>query len=66
MALDMLSRTHTKLPEKEKDVIQRTYYNINQMIAFLEEPYKWVSRQYRWKQTLTDLKGKVNPNQRKE
>jgi hypothetical protein len=66
MAQDMLSAKHTKLSDVEKDVVQRTYYNINQMIAFLLEPYKWVSKQYKWKQNLTQLTGKVNPTLKKE
>lgn len=64
MAVDMFSRHYTNLDETEKDVVQRTYYNINQMLEFLSEPEKWIRKRSRWEQALSNLKGKVKPNQR--
>lgn len=66
MLADMFSRQHTKLSVNEKDVVQRTYFNINQMIDFLLDPGKWVKKQLKWKQSLTQLAGKVKPNLKKE
>ena len=66
MAVNMFSDRHTKLPEREKDVMQRTYSNINQMIAFLLDPGKWVKKKIKWKQDLTQLIGKAKPNLKKE
>ena len=62
MAIDMFSKTHTKLGKEEKDVVQKTYYNIDQMIAFLLEPKRWVSRRFKWKQQINQLKSKVKPS----
>lgn len=64
MALDMFSKHHTMLDEVEKDVIQRTYFNINQMLNFLLTPRDWVRKKSKWKESLTQLKGKVTPNRR--
>jgi hypothetical protein len=44
MAADMFSQSHTRLGADEKDVIQRTYYNINNILTFLQEPEKWLKR----------------------
>ena len=63
MAVDMFSRKHTLLSKEEKDVVQRTYYNINQTLDFLLRPEDWVKKQSRWERALSDLKGKVKPNQ---
>jgi len=62
MAIDMFSRKYTLLDETEKDIVQRTYYNINQILTFLSEPERWVKKRSRWTQTLSNL-GKVKPNQ---
>ena len=40
MVTDMLSNKHTNLEEHDKDVAQRTYYNVNQILDFLSEPKK--------------------------
>lgn len=62
MATDMFSRKYTDLNVQEKDVIQKTYYNIDQMIAFLLNPLGWMKKRSKW-QILTNLKGKGKPNQ---
>jgi len=61
----MFSKDYTGLDITEKDVVQRTYYNINQILGFLLEPRKWIDNRSKWKQNLSNLMGKVNPNQRK-
>uniref|UniRef100_A0A6H1ZGW0 Uncharacterized protein n=1 Tax=viral metagenome TaxID=1070528 RepID=A0A6H1ZGW0_9ZZZZ len=63
---DMVSREHTLLDEKEKDVAQRTYYNINQILVFLMSPAGWIKKRSKWSQVLSNQMGKVKPNQRKE
>jgi len=62
----MVSKEFTLLDEIEKDVTQRTYYNLNQILVFLMAPLGWVKKRSRWKQVLSDQMGKVKPNQRKE
>ena len=62
----MVSKEYTFMDEIEKDVIQRTYYNINQILTFLMSPAGWVRKKSKWKQVLSDQMGKVKPNQRKE
>ena len=42
----MLSYEFTNLDEKEKDVQQRTYYNLNEIINFLMTPTDWVKRKH--------------------
>jgi len=61
----MFSKEYTALDETEKDVTQRTYYNINRILTFLLSPMGWARKRSQRKQAFTDH-GKVNPNQRKE
>lgn len=63
IAEEMLSKEFTSLNQAEKDVMQRTYHNIDQMLIFLMNPLRWIAKKSRWKQMI-DLKGKVNPNQK--
>jgi len=65
MATDMFSRKYTDLDVKEKDVRQRTYYNIDQMITFLLNPTGWIKKRSKW-QLLTNLKGKGKPEPGRE
>lgn len=39
---DMLSARYTKLTPSEKDVAQRTYYQLMQVLEFLQDPLKWI------------------------
>ena len=54
MAVDMFSKKHTNLTETEKDVVQKTYYNINQILDFLINPQGWINRRTKIKQELAD------------
>jgi len=54
MAQDMFSKKHTELTESEKDVVQKTYYNINQILDFLGNPQGWINRRTKFKQALAD------------
>jgi hypothetical protein len=55
MALDMFSLAHTKLTPGEKDVVQKTYYNTNQILDFLANPQGWISKRESKKKKYTDL-----------
>ncbi|MDY6834982.1 MAG: hypothetical protein SVY53_09320 [Chloroflexota bacterium] len=65
MATDMLSRSFTTQDAIEKDVIQRTYYNINQILDFLANPVKWLQKPRGvgdfFKNTKLTRKGKGQP-----
>ena len=54
MAQDMFSKKFTELTETEKDVIQKTYYNINQILDFLINPQGWINRRTKTKQKFAD------------
>ena len=65
MANDMLSKKYTNLDPTEKDVTQRTYYNINQMLMFFMNPLRWVKKRSKWKEVLRAVPnsiGKGMPN----
>jgi len=42
MMQELLTAKHTDLPADEKDVMQRTYYNVNQTLDFLMQPTNWI------------------------
>jgi len=50
MASDMFSRTFTDLDQTEKDVMQKTYYQMDQILVFLLNPSGWMKRKSRWQQ----------------
>jgi hypothetical protein len=54
----MLSASYTKLDQTEKDVMQRTFYNITQMLDFLISPVKVVKKK---ESQLHNLADKRNP-----
>ena len=63
----MFSRKHTQLTDREKDVVQRTYYNINQILDFLLDPLGKIKKQSKWLQTNlkpTSSTGRDKPNQK--
>ena len=57
MATDMFTHKYTSLPAVEKDVMQKTYYNIDQILTFLLDPIKWMKEKSKWRY-LTNPKGK--------
>ena len=65
MANDMFTKAHTDLSQEEKDVVQKTYFNINQILDFLSEPSMWIRRKSQILQTANRIKNKVMPNSRK-
>lgn len=60
MVADMLTAKHTNLNEKDKDVVQRTYYNINEMLDFLSEPKKWIKHRSRWNSVVDQIQRKTD------
>ena len=64
MANDMFSYGYTKSDPIEKDVTQRTYYNVNQILDFLINPTGWVKKKSKLKQAYADLASKVKPNRK--
>lgn len=62
MANDMFSRTHTNLDAQEKDVVQRTYRNIDQILTFLLDPIRWMGKRSKWAVLKSNLKQKEKTN----
>jgi hypothetical protein len=60
MANDMFSRSHTSLSAEEKDIIQRTYYNIDQILTFLSNPLNWVKKRSSKWNIIKQMEGKEN------
>lgn len=56
MANDMFSKQFTTLDTKEKDIAQRTYYNIDQILTFLLDPLKWIEKKSKWQGAVKHLK----------
>lgn len=59
MMRDMLSYKHTNSDAYEKDVAQRTYYNINQILDFLSSPEQWFRKKSKLKLAYTNTAKKV-------
>ena len=55
MVEDMLSKRYTQLEAVEKDVEQRAYYQIYEILLFLSSPTKWI-------RDKTAYKMSVNPS----
>ncbi|MFX0194535.1 MAG: hypothetical protein ACFFCW_00310 [Candidatus Hodarchaeota archaeon] len=64
MATDMFSKAHTDSDPTEKDVTQRTYYHINQILDFLLNPVDWVNRKRTLRQKFADQLNKVSRNRK--
>ena len=60
MANDLFSFKHTNSDAFEKDVTQRTYYNINQILDFLANPEGWFRKKNRLQQAYTNIQEKVS------
>ena len=57
MATDMFTHKYTSLPVEEKDVMQKTYYNIDQILTFLSDPINWMRKRSKHRYS-TNPKGK--------
>lgn len=51
MIEDMLSKRYTLLDQAEKDVSQRAYYQIYEVLLFLSGPNKWIREKTAYKMT---------------
>ena len=59
MMQDLFSFKHTNADPYEKDVAQRTYYNINQILDFLSNPEGWFRKKNKLKQAWANTSEKV-------
>ena len=63
MANNLLSKKFTDMKSEDKDVIQKTYYNINQILDYLDSPLKWFKKRSRLQQVLKpNFKSKGKPS----
>lgn len=64
IATDMFSHTFTELDAREKDVRQRAYYDVDQILTFLSRPLGWLKKRSRWaiynSQLMAKAKGGTN------
>jgi len=44
---ELLSKRFTNLPEKDKDIQQKTYYNLMESLNFLANPMNWIKKKSR-------------------
>lgn len=56
IANDMLGAEYTQKKAEEKDVQQRAYYHISQVLSFLSAPRKYIEKKAFWR-----LSGLPNP-----
>ena len=56
MSVDMLDSSFTKLSPEEKDLQQRTYAGINELIMFLIDPLKEVAKKNQFKAVEDKIK----------
>jgi hypothetical protein len=54
MSLDMFSKAYTELDERDKDILQKTYYQTMLILEFLIDPKSWINRRKVLKQKLAD------------
>jgi len=60
MMEDMLSFKYTNLEPYEKDVVQRTYYNINEILDFLSSPETWLKKKTKLKLAYSNIASKIS------
>ena len=62
MATGMFKPEYTKLPAEEKDIVQRTFANMNEMLDFFMGPLGWFQKKNRFqiaaKRFMPDLEKK--------
>jgi len=57
MASDLLqSHRITMMDSGEKDIVQRVYHEVNEIIDFLTKPVNWISKKGRLTQVLSRVK----------
>ena len=55
MSFDMFSREYTEMTVRDKDVLQKTYYQMMLILDFLGDPNRWISRKTELKKRYADL-----------
>jgi hypothetical protein len=55
MVEDMLSKQFTALDPTEKDVNQRTYHNLYEILLFLSAPSRWIADKTKVKMSIPNL-----------
>jgi len=64
---DILSTRFTKLDSVEKDVQQRAYYNIRQVLDFLSDPKQWIVKKEMKRRKFIDFaKSKLRPESKQQ
>lgn len=64
---DLLSSRFTKLDAVEKDVQQRAYYNIRQVLDFLSNPNSWLLKKEAKRRKFIDFaKSKIRPESKQQ
>lgn len=70
MLKDMVSKRFTDLEAVEKDVTQKVYYHLSQLIDFLSSPRAWIQEKNRfqryYEQIVPNLTGKGEPNSKRK
>ncbi len=62
MLKDMVSKRFTDLEATEKDVTQKVYYHLSQLINFLSSPNAWIQEKGKWQRFVPNLSSKGEPN----
>lgn len=57
---ELLSKRFTNLPEKEKDIQQKVYYNLMESLNFLASPLKWIKKKSRIQNFNQNLGKRLN------
>lgn len=59
MLNDLLSERFTNLDVTEKDITQKVYHNITEILDFLSNPEKWMRRKNIYKQFSSNLAKRI-------
>lgn len=66
IANDFFSADYTKKPAQEKDVQQRAYFHVNQVLSFLAQPRKHIEKKSFWRLSgLPNFKGRSSDKPKK-
>jgi len=55
-----LKKEFTSMSERDKDVMQRTYFHVNQIVKFLRSPQQWVINRRNLYSKANGLRGDKN------
>ncbi len=63
MAMDIFSKSFTKMTAEEKDISQKVYFHLNEILDFLISPVGWVKKKSTKYPSVSEG---INPTQRRE